>query len=108
MTAGRLRHRCEIQAPFESRDDIGGVTQIWMTLGECWADIEPLQGREVYEASSLEGRLSHRITMRGLTALEPTWRLVWKDQSRAFQLYSIKDLGERHRTVQALAIEILN
>jgi SPP1 family predicted phage head-tail adaptor len=108
MRAGALRHRVEIQIPFEDRDDIGGVRQIWMVVGEAWADIEPLTGKEVYEASSLEGRLSHRITLRGTTVLEPTWRLVWKDQTRAFQLYSIKDLGERHRTIQAMAMEILN
>lgn len=108
MRAGALRHRVEIQAPFEARDDIGGVTQVWMVVGEAWADIQPLKGQEIFEAASIEGRLSHRITMRGLTVLEPRWRLVWKDMNRAFQLYSIKDVGERHRTVEALAMEILN
>jgi SPP1 family predicted phage head-tail adaptor len=108
MQAGALRHRVELQAPAEIRDDIGGVTQIWIAMGEVWANIEPLTGKEVYEASSLEGRLSHRITLRWLPILEPTWRLVWKDQTRAFQIYSVRDVQERHRQVQVLAMEIVN
>lgn len=107
MEAGNLRHRVEIQAPFEARDDIGGVHTVWMVVGEAWADITPLKGAEIFEAASIEGRLSHRVTMRGLTVLEPRWRLVWKDMNRAFQLYSIKDVGERHRIIEALAMEIL-
>src|SRR5262245_54466927 len=108
MRAGALRHRVEIQAPFETRDDIGGVRQVWMIVGEAWANIEPLRGREVFEAQSIEGRLSHKVHLRGLTELDPRWRLVWKDASRAFQLYSVRDLGERHRTIEALCWEILN
>lgn len=106
MQAGTLRHRVEIQEPMESRDDIGGVTQVWQTRASVWAHIEPLQGREVLEAQSIEARLSHRITVRGRLVLDLRWRLVW--QGRRFYLYSVRDLDERHRRVQALAMEILD
>lgn len=106
MQAGTLRHRVEIQEPFEERDDIGGVRQVWQAVGEAWAHIEPLQGREVFEAQSLEARLSHRITVRGRIPLDPRWRVVW--QGRPFHLYSIRDLDERQRTIVALAMEVRN
>lgn len=106
MQAGTLRHRVEIQVPVEARDDIGGVTQTWQVVGQAWAHIEPLQGREVFEAQSLEARLSHRITLRGYFTLDTRWRLVW--QGRPFQLYSLRNLDERQRTIVALAMEVLN
>ena len=108
MRAGRLRHRLQIQMPVEARDDLGGFRQVWMSGGDVWADVEPLKGREGFEAQSLEARLSHRITLRGLTELDPRWRLVWLEKDRAFQLFSIRDVGERHRTIECLAWEILD
>lgn len=108
MQAGKLRHRVQVQAPFEDRDDIGGVRQVWVTMDELWCNIEPLRGKEVFEAQSIEARLSHKITLRAAQTLDPRWRLVWVAMDRAFQIYSIRDLDERHRTVEVLAMEILN
>jgi SPP1 family predicted phage head-tail adaptor len=108
MRAGALRHRLQIQMPVEARDDIGGYRQVWMSGGDVWGAIEPIKGRELYEAQSIEGRLSHKILLRGLVELDPRWRLVWLEKDRAFQLYSVRDLGERHRTIECLAWEILD
>lgn len=108
MQAGKLRHRVQAQAPLEDRDDIGGVRQVWITMDELWCDIEPLKGREIFEAQSIEARLSHKMTFRGWVQLDPRWRLVWVLMDRAFQIHSIRDIGERHRTIEVLAMEIVN
>jgi SPP1 family predicted phage head-tail adaptor len=94
--------------PVEARDDIGGVRQIWMSAGNVWGDVQPLKGREVFEAQAIEARLSHQITLRAPLELDPRWRLVWLAADRAFQLYSVRDVGERHRQVECLAWEILD
>ena len=107
MTAGKLRHRVQLQVPLEDRDDLGGVRTVWMTMDELWADIEPLKGKEVFEAASIEGRLSHRITLRAYAGFDTRWRLVWPEQDRAFQVYSAKDVQERHRVTELLCMEIL-
>lgn len=106
MRAGALRHRVEIQTSAEVRDDIGGVRRVWMTVGAAWADIAPLKGSEVFSAQAIEARLSHKITLRGYTELDPRWRLVWKDQDKAYQVYSVRDVDERHRVMEVLAMEI--
>lgn len=108
MQAGKLRHRVQLQAPIETRDDLGGVQSVWMTMDELWCNIEPLRGKEVFEAQSIEARLSHKITLRAIEPIDPRWRLVWVAMARAFQIHSVRDLGERHRTVEVLAMEIVN
>lgn len=108
MIAGRLRHRLQVQAPLESRDDIGGVTRVWVAVGDVWAHIEPLKGRELFEAQSIEARLNTRVTMRAFPDLDPTWRLVWLDKDRAYQVYSVRDVDERHRMTEVLCQEILH
>jgi head-tail adaptor len=107
VEAGKLRFRLEVQAPAEYRDDIGGVQQIWQTVGTVWADIEPLRARELFEAQSIEARLSHRIMLRAYPGFEARWRLVWAEKQRAFQVYSVRDVHERHRITEALAMELI-
>lgn len=108
MQAGTLRSRVAIQEPVEARDDIGGVHQVWQTVTEVWAGIEPLRAKELFEAQSIEARLSHRLTLRAYAGLEARWRLTEVHTGRVFQVYSIRDLHERHRTTEILAMEILD
>lgn len=106
MQAGTLRHRIAIQTSAELRDDIGGVRRVWMTVGMAWAHIAPLKGTEVFSAQAIESRLTHKITLRGYTELDPRWRLVWIAQDRAYNVYSVRDIDERHRVIEVLAMEI--
>jgi SPP1 family predicted phage head-tail adaptor len=92
--------------PAETRDDIGGVKRVWMSIGECWADVSPLQGKELFEAQAIEARINYKITLRGYTELDTRWRFVWLDQDKAFQISSIRDLHERHRTIECLVMEV--
>lgn len=107
MQAGTLRSRVALQAPVEARDDIGGVHQDWQTVIDVWAGIEPLRAKELFEAQSIEARLSHRLTLRAYAALEARWRILEMSTGRVFQVYSVRDLHERHRTTEVLAMEII-
>jgi SPP1 family predicted phage head-tail adaptor len=107
MQAGTLRARVAVQEPLEARDDIGGVQQVWLTVAEVWAGIEPLRAKELFEAQSIEARLSHRITLRAYRGLQTRWRLMEIATGRVFQIYSTRDLHERHRTTEVLAMELI-
>lgn len=79
MRAGDLRHRVEIQEPSDSRDAHGGITRTWNTVATRWARIEPLSGRELFQAQQVEARTRVRITMRPYAALTETHRIVWTE-----------------------------
>jgi SPP1 family predicted phage head-tail adaptor len=107
MQAGRLRYRLEVQRPVESRDDQGGVVQSWSTVHTVWGDLEPLRAKELLEAAKIEARLSHRLTLRHYPGLAPTWRLRLAGTTRVFQPYQVRDVHERRRLTEVLAMEIV-
>ncbi len=64
MRAGRLKHRVIIESPADARDERGGVTKVWQTVGEVWAAVEPIRARERLTASQVVGDTTHKITLR--------------------------------------------
>lgn len=105
MQAGVLRHRVVIETKQEERDLHGGIIEVWAPLRTVWGAVEPLQGRELFLAQQVDGRLSHRITLRYQPDLTPTQRLVF--QERALYPVSVQHVEERQRTTVVLATEHL-
>jgi SPP1 family predicted phage head-tail adaptor len=80
MQAGRLRHRVQIQskpANQQDRDPAGGVAEVWTTEATRWAAVEPLRGKELLEAHMVDGRLTHKVTMRHYEGLTAAHRLLF-------------------------------
>jgi SPP1 family predicted phage head-tail adaptor len=106
ITAGDLRQRIEVQAQRLPvlRDEIGGVTEVWERVGLRWAQVEPLQGRELEAARAIEARVTHRVTLRYMAGLTPQHRLLL--ETRVFNIAAVLDLEERHIMHQVLCIEV--
>jgi SPP1 family predicted phage head-tail adaptor len=73
IAAGRLRHRVTIQAltpVYDSDGDViqdqntGEVLRVWTTLGEVWAAVEPISGREFIQSAETQSQITTRITIR--------------------------------------------
>jgi len=113
MEAGTLRHRLEIQAATEVRDEQGGVRFDWLPLRVdgriqvVWGRVEPLRTRELLEAQKLEARISHRITLRYYPDFNWQWRLRLVNTLRVFNLLPARNIDERNRTLEVLAMEVL-
>lgn len=63
LYAGNLRHRVAILA----RKTVvvsGKTSEHWETLFECWADIEPIKGREYFDAAAVNREDSVRFVIR--------------------------------------------
>lgn len=77
MEAGKLRHYVTIQAPTEKRDTHGGVVHTWLNVAvNIPARVEPLEGREYFDAMKVNGEVTHRVTMRYRNGLSSRSRLV--------------------------------
>lgn len=103
MQAGKLRHRIDIQSAAESRDAHGAITRTWTTVATRWGSIEPIRMREIFQGQQIEPRLSHAITLRYYDGLDSSYRLQYA--SRIFNIHSVRNLDERDRTHEVLAME---
>ena len=105
MQAGTLRHRLTIQEPVLNTDADGGQHTDWQAVRTVWGRVEPLRMAESIIAEQVTARASHRITLRYQATLLPSVRLVMEDTGRVFEVVSIRNIEERNRQIEVLALE---
>jgi SPP1 family predicted phage head-tail adaptor len=105
MQAGKLRHRVTIQSKTHTTDDFGGPAETWADTAVVWAAVEPLQGRELANAQTVNTETTTKITMRFTTVL-PSDRIIF--EGRFYNLQSIIDEESQHRFLVIMASEGLN
>ncbi|MFP1683342.1 phage head closure protein [Alloalcanivorax sp. C16-1] len=98
MRAGRLNKRVRFEAPASvTADKHGGQVITWEPLATQWAAVEPLNGREFFQAqgenSSVEVRIRVRYT-QALAALAPNCRAIYR--GTAYNIVSVIDPQEQH------------
>jgi SPP1 family predicted phage head-tail adaptor len=103
MRIGPLRNQIAIQTYTTARDVHGGATPTWSTQATVWGSIEPLQGRELYNARQVSPDVTHKITIRFYSGLNPKNRLL--NDSRIFNIKSITNLEERDRYMTVMCTE---
>jgi len=74
VKAGRLRHRVTIQqrdtsSTWETEDS-------WTTYATVWGAIEPIRGREFWDASKVNSEVTARITIRYRSGITSMMRAV--------------------------------
>lgn len=103
MRAGILRHRVIIQAKTESRDAQGGVTYNWTNDQTRWAEVRPLEGRELWQARQAQMQATLRCSMRHYAGLTTQHRMIFG--SRVLNIESVTNIGERDIETVALCID---
>lgn len=73
---GSLRHRVQVQAPQQTQDEFGEVAETWVTVAEVWAEVRAMSGRELFNAQQVQADVTHKVRMRYLDVLRPSYRLV--------------------------------
>jgi SPP1 family predicted phage head-tail adaptor len=59
-----MRERLILEQLTETPDTIGGQADSWSELDDVPGDVQPLEGRELYQAQAVVPMLSHRVTIR--------------------------------------------
>ena len=121
MSAGRYRHRITVQyCDRSTKNDYNAPIEDWKDLGQLWASIEPLTGREHFAASQTQAELTHVIKARWHTGwytepgffitpmqlahtddkvrVTPNTRIKFGD--RIFDVLSVANVGERDRAME--------
>jgi SPP1 family predicted phage head-tail adaptor len=102
---GALDHRLALEAPVRASDGGGGSSVSWSLVSEVWGSLTPVTGSEVFDAEGLKGRVTHEIIVRYRTGVTPQMR--FRLGTRQFEIRSVVDTGEEHRTLRCLAEERL-
>ena len=107
LNSGKLRHKILLEREEKVKDNTGGFTSTWVTHKTLYAHIEPLTGMtnrgEVFHASKLEARISHRIHIRYFTDIKETDRLNYN--GRYMQIRKILNMEERNQWIELHAEE---
>jgi SPP1 family predicted phage head-tail adaptor len=102
---GSLRHRVTIERPQPSPQDGGGATIEWTPVGEVFARIDTISGREVEVADGRAGRVTHKVLIRYRNDILPEMRIV--TEMRRLDVRSVIDVDGRRRWLQCLCEEQL-
>ena len=107
--AGRMRDRITFQtyngtvdAHGDIRDD---VDTNWTDACTVWAAIDPISGREFYEAGQNQSEVTHKIRCRYFAGLTTAMRIM--HQGRKYRIISVIDWETRHESFLIMAKELV-
>lgn len=105
VRAGKLRHRITIQyKSSESPDSAGNPQPVWADEATVWGSVEPLSGREFFAAQQVNSEVTHRITMRYRSGMDPEKRI--KFGTRYFGILAVLNREERNISLELLCVEV--
>lgn len=80
ISAGRLRHRIDIQSKQQTQNPVTGeITEAWVAVWKSVpAAIEPLSAREFIAAQAVQSQIVARITIRHRDGLDASMRILHK------------------------------
>lgn len=91
MHAGELRHRVDLQQATVLPDAHGAPVRTWSTVATVWAAIEPVTGRQYYEAKAVGIEQPVRVRVRHRADVTTGMRV--RHGARAFDIESVQDVG---------------
>lgn len=120
MRAGRLRKRIVIQHFATTDDAWGGTVEKWLPVTDqddpdfdaialeeatVWAGIEPLRGREFWEAQQANSQVSGKVILRYREGISSNDRILTPD-GRQLEIVSIIHPDERGAHLEILFKEV--
>lgn len=107
MKSGKLRHQVTIQSKADTTDLFGGPVDVWTdTALNIWASVEPLSGRELVAAQSVNAETTTRITMRYRSGVVAANRIIFGN--KFYNIQSVVDPELKHEQLVIMASEGLN
>jgi SPP1 family predicted phage head-tail adaptor len=86
------------------KDSEGFVTEIWADVATVWAAVEPIRGREYFQAAAVNAENTVRFRIRYRPGIMPNMRALYN--GRTFNIQSVIDVNGRHREIQLMCLEV--
>ena len=105
VRAGKLRHKIIVQSFTVSQDTYGEADKTWSTHKTVWADVQPISGREYFNAKQHTSEISHKVITRHDSTITPKMRVYY--DSRYFDIESVINEGERDKQTTLMCREVV-
>lgn len=92
-----------LQQRTTTQDAYGAPVETWSDLATVWGHVEPLSGREYFQAQQLQARVNTHITIRYRDGVTPLLRA--KLGSRVYRIEAVINPDERKRELQLMCEE---
>lgn len=106
MNPGKLNKQITLQQQRPSKDGEGISISVWVDLATIWASVEPIRGREYFQAAAVGAESTVRIRIRYREGITTDLRVLYG--SRKFNIRSAIDPEERHRELHLMCEEVVN
>ena len=106
--AGKYRVKIQFQKHDGAVDEFGAPDNAnchWQRVWAVWAKVNPVSGREFYQAMEQSFEITHKIECRYRAGLTPDMRIALGP--RIFRIVSIIDWEERHEGLLIMAKEVV-
>ena len=100
MDPGKLNHRITFQI-----QNLDSEEEEWNDIVTTWASINPISGREYYQAETINSDLTHKIRLRYRRGITPDMRILYKD--RIFNIVSVINEYEKNAILQLMCRELM-
>lgn len=108
MKAPRLNRKLVLEGAVRSPDGAGGFGEVWVALGELWAEVTARTGRERAEAGAPVSSTSYRIVVRAAPVgapSRPTQDQRFRDGTRLFVIQAVSERDPEGRFLTCFADE---
>jgi SPP1 family predicted phage head-tail adaptor len=104
ITAGKLRHRIEIQRATDTQGaTFGNAKRTYTTFARVWAAVEPASGSEKFISDQMQAGVTHVVTIRHLAGVTSKMQVIHKE--RTLQVVSVVNVEERDRKMLLMCEE---
>lgn len=100
MDPGKLNHRITFQI-----QNLDSEEEEWNDIVTTWASINPISGREYYQAETINSDLTHKVRLRYRKGITPDMRILYKD--RIFNIVSVINEYEKNAILQLMCRELI-
>ncbi len=97
--AGSLNRRLTLQQGTPGSTSEGDATLTWASLGNVWANVNPLGTQELLLAAQRGEDVTHQVTLRWRSNLPPVATLRLLYGNRIFFVAGASDPDEAHRSL---------
>lgn len=94
VNSGELNKKLSLQAPTVTRDTDGAEIITWATLTTVWGSINPISGKEYWQAQQVNSELTHNIKIRYRSGLNTKMRFLYGN--RIFNILTIVNPTEKN------------
>lgn len=103
-SSGTMTKRITFQSMITTQNEYGEPVSGWTDAGTVWASIEPLSGRDFFQAQAVQSEITHKIITRWSGA-RPEMRI--KYGTRYFDIESVINEKERGAKYIIMAKEVV-